>query len=189
MDFTVGLFGTCDGIRWRDPYMKYMDDNKIPYFNPMVDDWSPDLAHIENQHLLNDEIILFPVLKESLGFGSLSETGFSILQAIQSPKQRSVIIFIDSNCEPIKQYDANIIKLSCNARQLVKTKIELINNSNIFLVNSLEEMWDRCLRLITIYQTNNHHCKICNGSKFYNVYTDYDTNGDSIDTIRYCTSC
>lgn len=58
---TIGLFGTCGGSKWRDQFMVKYDNLKINYFNPQVDDWNATFADIEADHLVNDEIILFPV--------------------------------------------------------------------------------------------------------------------------------
>jgi hypothetical protein len=45
----IGLFGTCDKNRWRDPFMAKYDELGISYFNPMVDDWNPGMVPLQNQ--------------------------------------------------------------------------------------------------------------------------------------------
>jgi len=68
----VGLFGTCDNSKWRDEFIAAYDVLGVDCFNPDAgDNWHHGLVEEENKHLLEDEIILFPVLAESLGFGSL----------------------------------------------------------------------------------------------------------------------
>lgn len=57
----VGLFGTCGGSKWRNNFMLKYNEMGINYFNPQVDDWKPELAEIEAEHLVNDDIVLFPV--------------------------------------------------------------------------------------------------------------------------------
>jgi hypothetical protein len=57
----IGLFGTCDKNRWRDPFMSKYDSIGIQYFNPMVDNWHPGMVPLEAQHLAEDEIICFPI--------------------------------------------------------------------------------------------------------------------------------
>ncbi len=71
---TVGLFGTCGGSLWREPFEAKYNEQGIVFFNPQVDDWNPSMADIEAQHLAEDEIILFPITGETYGTGSLAES-------------------------------------------------------------------------------------------------------------------
>ncbi len=80
---TIGLFGTCGNSTWRDPFIKKYKELDIQYFNPMVDIWNEELAKVEAQHLAEDKIILLPIVNETYAFGSLSEAGFLILNAIK----------------------------------------------------------------------------------------------------------
>lgn len=149
---TIGLFGTCDNIRWRDPFMGRFEAEGIDYFNPMVDDWHPGMVDEENRHLLEDDIILFPVLKESLGNGSLAEIGFSVLNAIRASKGRTLIVLIDDTCEPLKDYDETAIKDSVKSRALVKSKVKSLQSHNIILVDTLEEMMAACVDSYTLHR-------------------------------------
>ena len=80
MQNVIGLFGTCDGSKWRVPFIEALDELGIEWYNPDAgDNWEPWMAAEENRQLKEDHIILFPVLAESLGVGSLGEIGFSIL--------------------------------------------------------------------------------------------------------------
>lgn len=92
----VGLFGTCDKNRWRDPLMAKYDEEKILYFNPMVDNWHPGLVADEAKHLAEDEIILFPILGWSYAEGSLSEIGFGPWKAMRQNKNRSFVYLIET---------------------------------------------------------------------------------------------
>lgn len=94
---TIGLFGTCGQSRWREPFIAEYKNRNINYYNPQVDNWSPENAIEEAKHLTEDEIILFPITNETYGLGSLSEVGFSILNVINLNKRRSFIVFIDDN--------------------------------------------------------------------------------------------
>jgi hypothetical protein len=143
-NITVGLFGTCDNIRWRDPFMEKLTAMNVNCFNPMVDDWYPGLVHDENRHLLTDDIVVFAILRQSLAMGSLGEIGFSVLNAIRANKHRTVIVYIDPFCEPIKQHDTMSIKQSINARVLVRSKLLAEQRSNVLVVDSIEELLQCC---------------------------------------------
>ena len=92
---TVGLFGTCGKSKWRKAFIERFETENISYYNPQVDDWKEELAIEEAEHLANDQIILFPVTSEEYSLGSLSEVGFSILNAINLDNRRDFIILIN----------------------------------------------------------------------------------------------
>lgn len=136
---TIGLFGTCGNSKWRNIFMKKYNEKGIKYFNPQVDNWEPELARVEAEHLANDKIILFPITSETYGMGSLSEVGFSILNAIKLDNRRNFIILIDNILD--KQLNnKELIKESLRARTLIKQHLKKLNLSNIYIVDSLEEM-------------------------------------------------
>lgn len=140
---TVGLFGTCDNIKWRDPFMKKFDELGINYFNPMVDNWHPGLIEEENYFLNNAEIILFPVLAESLGSGSLGEIGFSVqnvIRNINNGRRQFLIALIDDDCTDMRKTEEER-KRSVKDRKLVKSKLRKnVSCPIITLVNTLDDM-------------------------------------------------
>ena len=90
----IGMFGTCGKSRWREPFFERYQKESIEFFNPQVADWKPEDAVKEAEHLANDEVILFPVTSETYATGSLSEVGFSILQAIRLDDRRDFVVMI-----------------------------------------------------------------------------------------------
>lgn len=151
---TVGLFGTCDNIRWRDPFMKKYEGLGINYHNPMVDNWHPGLVEEENYFLNYAELILFPILKESLGSGSLGEIGFSIqnvLRNIQNGRQQALIALIDDNCTDERKTQEERDR-SIKDRALVKTKFKKnVSCPIITLCNTLDEMLVLSLELYEFF--------------------------------------
>lgn len=146
----VGLFGTCDNIPWRDDFISAFNNNDIAFFNPDAgDDWHPGMIEDENRHLMEDDIILFPVLKDSLGLGSLGEIGFSILNIlhnITNGSNQHLIVMIDDDCtDDRKAKDER--KTSVRTRKLVKSKLLGVKHPNVFVVASLEEMKELTISL------------------------------------------
>jgi hypothetical protein len=146
----IGLFGTCGNSAWRRDFITIYANFGITFFNPQVDDWSPELADIEAQHLKRDEIILFPVTGETYGTGSLAETGFSIIQAISSNTNRWVVLLIEDTLDDSLMADAVAAKESLRARKLVKAHLAANPHPNVFVVNSLEQMRDLSLELYRV---------------------------------------
>lgn len=152
MDITIGLFGSCYNTDWRDSFIDEYEQRDINYFNPQLNEWcADDRVDIEAHHLVNDEIILFPITSKSFGLGSLAEIGFIVYQVTQSILARHVIIMIDDHIEQsCINSNAMAANESLRVRALVKAHLKKIPNSNyIHFVNSLDEMLTLSL---TIYE-------------------------------------
>lgn len=159
----VGLFGTCGGSRWREEnIIPYYDELGIKWYNPQVDDWDPSMAEEEAEHLANDAIILFPVTSETYAFGSLAETGFSMLNAIGLDDRREFVIYIAQSIDEIdpkgnklddrfledgSENHASKAKDSMRTRALVKQHLKKLRLPNVYIVDSLEEMREVSIQL------------------------------------------
>jgi len=145
----IGLFGTCGDSKWREPFIKAYKDQLINFYNPQVPPgtWDPSMAEEEADHLANDGVILFPVTSETYGFGSLAETGFSILNAIRLDDRRDFVIMIEQDLEPHLKKNGAVAKDSINARALVKQHLKKLRLDNVYVVDSLEEMLEVSIQL------------------------------------------
>ena len=137
----IGLFGTCGKSSWRSRFIERYTQEGIQFFNPQVDDWKPEDATIEAEHLANDQVVLFPITGETYGTGSLAETGFSVLNAIKLEDRRDFVIMIEQELDDNLE-DAVARKESLRARALVKEHLKKLRLSNLYVVNTLEEMLD-----------------------------------------------
>lgn len=143
---TVGLFGTCGGSKWREPFMAKYNEEGVSFFNPQVDDWDESMAKAEAWHLANDKVVLFPITSETYATGSLSEVGFSILQAIRLDDRRDFIVMIDETLD--ETLTDKVARMeSLRARALVRNHLEKQNLSNVYLVDSLEDMLELSMHL------------------------------------------
>lgn len=152
----IGLFGTCGKSSWRDRFMEIYEIEHIEYFNPQVPDWKPEFAEVEAEHLASDQIVLFPVTKETYGMGSLAETGFSILNAIKLDDRRDFVILVEQELEEeLLTENPALAKESLRARALVKQHLKKLGFSNLFVVDSLDEMLAVSLALWESHQIRN----------------------------------
>ena len=135
----IGLFGTCGDSEWRDEFIQKYNELGISFFNPQVDGWVPEYAPIEAEHLANDKIILFPITSESYGLGSLSEVGFSILNAIKLDSQRNFVVLIEEFLDT-ELTDEKMITESIKDRALVKQHLLKLRLSNVYYVETLTDM-------------------------------------------------
>lgn len=145
----VGLFGTCGNSTWRNDFIEIYNHEGIAYFNPQVEDWDPSLAEIEAAHLAEDAVILFPVLAETYGLGSCAEVGFSILNAIKLDNLRDFVLLIDGKLDEELMQDKAMAKESLRARALIKQHLKKLALSNVYLVDSLDEMLEVSVQLYT----------------------------------------
>lgn len=139
-NITIGLFGTCGGSMWRDAFIAKYSELGIDYFNPQVDNWTPEMADIEAEHLVEDDIILFPVTGETAGLGSLAETGFSMFQAMKTNMNRYFVFMVDAECDPLKVPDPVLSKESRRARALVRAHLRKNPHPNVFVCDNLAQM-------------------------------------------------
>jgi len=96
---------------------------------------------------LNDDVILFPILAETEGLGSLAEVGFSIIQIIKSGGTKNIIVMIDDDCT-VK--DVAVREASIRMRALVKAHLKKLNYPNVYLVDYLIDMYKLSLELHAI---------------------------------------
>lgn len=67
----VFLGGTCAESTWRDELIRVLD---VEYFNPVVDDWTPDCqAREESAKSVDCNIHLYVITKEMTGVFSIAE--------------------------------------------------------------------------------------------------------------------
>lgn len=128
--------------------MDLLDEHGIPYFNPQVDNWTPELADVEAWHLANDRLILFPVTGETFGFGSLAETGFSVQSALSINANRFVLLFIAPDVDAaLKESAPEQADASRRARKLALAHLAKVTNPNVFVATSMSDMLGKTLKL------------------------------------------
>lgn len=155
----IGLFGTCGNSTWRNDFIqRYLHrgmKDGVDFFNPQIKDWKPEFAQIEATHLSEDQILCFPVTKETYGIGSLAETGFSIMQGLKFDDRREILLLIDLIPDPsldIDDPDKGLSRVaykeSTRARALIRCHIKKITWNNVRLLDTIEEMleWSIYLR-------------------------------------------
>lgn len=91
----VFLGGTCNGSKWRDRLIKSLT---IDYFNPIVEDWTPECMEEEIKQRENCDFCLYVITPRMTGVYSIAEvvddsnkrpnkTLFCVLDADFSPSQ------------------------------------------------------------------------------------------------------
>ena len=79
--------------------------------------------------------------------GSLTETGFSILQAIRLDDRRDFILLIHDFLDENLKKNIDLYRQSLSARVLVVQHLKKLRLSNVFLVKDFNEMFELSLAL------------------------------------------
>lgn len=134
---TIGLFGSCATYKskpenWREVFL---DMKNVEIYNPQKEDWHPDDAKIEKEHLYNDDVIVFAITEESFSFASILEVYFSILRCIEADKKLYILI------EPtpkavIEDVEVDISKLYRNAVTIVTEHFNIRKDNHISFTKS-----------------------------------------------------
>lgn len=66
----VFLGGTCNGSTWRDELIPKLN---IDYFNPVVEDWTPECQAEEVRQRQECDFVLYTITKEMKGVYSIAE--------------------------------------------------------------------------------------------------------------------
>lgn len=150
----IGLFGTCGNSTWRDQFVEYYTKNGIEFFNPQVENWTPECATIEAEHLASDNIVLFPITDETYATGSLAEVGFAVANAVLNKHRKFVFLISPTVDEKLISDNQLAAKESTRARALVKKHLEQFNLDNVHVASTMEEMLSKSVVLCAPYDSS-----------------------------------
>ncbi len=88
----IFLGGTCNDSIWRDELIPMLEDAGIEYFNPVVDDWTPDFIAIENRiKSKEDTTELYVITSQMTGVYSIAEA----VQASNKKPNRTIFCVLE----------------------------------------------------------------------------------------------
>ena len=120
----VFLGGTCNNSTWRDRLIK---DLKVPYFNPIVDNWDEEAQKKEDEQRKNAKFVLFVITPLMKGV-------FSIAEVVDcSNKRPETTIFCVLEKDDDKEFDESEIKSLNQVKKMVEG-----NGASVF--DSLSEI-------------------------------------------------
>lgn len=143
----VGMFGVCATTTFRQTkFIPKFEEEQINWYNPQLGEgeWNRATSPIEEaKHLAADQIILFPITRDSYALGSLSESGFGIIQSISLNDRRHVVILIDKELdERLISENEQLANESLKCRALVYQHLRKLRLPNVYMVDTLDEMLD-----------------------------------------------
>lgn len=122
----VFLGGTCNNSKWRDDLIKKL---KVPYFNPVVDDWNEESQKREEIEKKNSQHNLYVITPLMTGV-------FSIAEAVDdSNKFPQKTLFCVLEKDEDKEFEKFQIKSLNSVKKMIKE-----NKGKVF--DSLDEIAD-----------------------------------------------
>lgn len=121
--FQIFLGGSCNPTTWRQSVaIPYLESNGITYYNPQVDNWTPELVKTERHAKQNAQVLLFVLDEQTRSTVSLVESAFMAgvgkkLVLVIYPFEFNVLSLTDTT----KQTTSNIVETH---RELTKRSIK-----------------------------------------------------------------
>lgn len=134
----VFLGGTCNGDTWRDELIPML---KVPYFNPIVEDWNEECIKREEEEKLNSKIELYVLTSKMTGIYSVAECFYSL--CCKKDKKTILCILTDGFTE------SQLKSINATAELFKKATNDFNNNGNLCF--SLKEVADICNSYLQIY--------------------------------------
>ncbi len=123
----VFLGGTCGSSTWRKELSEQLDTDKIETFNPVVPNWTPECQAEEDFHRENDDICLYVITPEGIGFYSFVE----VTDDSNKRPNRTVLCILESANG--KSFEGHIKKCA------LKT-MKLVAKNGVAVFDNLEEL-------------------------------------------------
>lgn len=136
----IFLGGTCNNSTWRERLIK---DLKVPYFNPVVDDWTEEDQKREDEQRKTAKFVLFVITPLMKGV-------FSVAEAIDcSNKRPESTLFCVLEKDDDKEFNESEMKSLKQVEEMVKNNgakvFENLSDIADFLNN--QEETDRMKKL------------------------------------------
>lgn len=112
----IFLGGSCNPTTWRQSVaIPYLELNGITYYNPQVDNWSPEVVHIERNAKQNAQVLLFVIDRQTRSTVSIVESAFIAgenenLVLVIYPFEYDVICCMDNSREIFSHYESTTSK-------------------------------------------------------------------------------
>ena len=120
----VFLGGTCNNSTWRDKLIPLL---KIDYFNPVVDDWTPECQDEEIRQRESCDYCLYTITPKMTGVYSIAE----VVDDSNKRSEKTILCVLDEDDENI--FSETQIKSLKQVKEMVKN-----NGANVF--DSLEDI-------------------------------------------------
>ena len=107
----VFLGGTCNKTKWRDELIELLD---IEYFNPVVDDWTPECMKEEEKQRKTCDFCLYVITPKMTGVYSIAE----VIDDSNKRPDKTLFCFLSEDGK--SKFDEHQIKSMDQVSKMVK---------------------------------------------------------------------
>lgn len=124
----VFLGGTANKSTWREELIPLLDENKISYFNPVVEDWTPECQEEEIRQRATCDYVLYVITKQMLGFYAIAE----VVEDSNKRPSKTIFGYSEEGFKPhqIKSLQATAKLVKENGAQVFTSLSEIANYLN-----------------------------------------------------------
>lgn len=126
---SVFLGGTCNETTWRDEIISKL---KIDYFNPVVDDWTPECMKEELKQRKKCDYVLYVITPKMTGVYSIAEV---IDDSNKQPK-KTVFCYLTND----KDENNNLIKFTDAQTKSLKQVAKMVESNGGKVCKDLNEV-------------------------------------------------
>lgn len=109
----VFLGGTCNNSTWRSKLIPMLEEKGIEYFNPVVEDWTPECMEEEKRQRQECDIVLYTITPKMKGVYSIAEV------VDDSNKRPERTVFCTLQSDKTYEFDKSQMKSLTAVAQLV----------------------------------------------------------------------
>jgi hypothetical protein len=99
----VFLGGTCNESTWRDTLISKL---KIDYFNPVVDDWTPECQAREIEERQNCDFVLYVITSKMTGVYSVAE----VVDDSNKRPEKTIFCVLNEKDQPFEKHQTKSLK-------------------------------------------------------------------------------
>lgn len=125
------LGGTCNGSKWREYVMPYL---KIDYFNPVVEDWTPECQAREIKEREECDYVLYVITPKMTGVYSIAE----VVDDSNKRPEKTIFCIVeidrDENDNEIRFNKAQLKSLQSVKKMVENNKAKAFDNLNDVIV-------------------------------------------------------
>lgn len=125
----VFLGGTCNGSFWRDFLIPQL---RIDYFNPVVEDWTPDCMEEEVRQRESCDLCLYVITPKMLGTFAIAE----VVDDSNKRPEKTVFCFVENDDDAsfssaqIKSLKQVAQMVNCNGATVIDSLIHVADYLN-----------------------------------------------------------
>lgn len=143
----VFLGGTCNDSTWRSVLIKSLDKFKIEYFNPVIDDWTPECQEIERQEKEKCDVELYVITPLMTGVFSIAEAVNASHKKVIGFSNKSNTIFCVLDSDLGKTFDDSQLRSFNAVGEMI------VKNGGVYL-KSLNDVVIELCRMNIHYEQN-----------------------------------